>query len=95
MGAGFAASFSGLPRGGQEYRRPHDIRLANGHFADFTPVACGGSCAPANLVWEQNGVVYRIQMRLNPDMKERDQQRILIETANSCVTLASDTLAVK
>jgi hypothetical protein len=52
----------------------------------FRPVSCGGSCAPANLWWEQNGVMYQIQIRLRSDSREKDQERILVETANSTVT---------
>ena len=52
----------------------------------FLPVSCGGSCAPANLWWEQNGVMYPIQIKLKSSTTEKEQERILVETANSTVT---------
>jgi len=52
----------------------------------FRPVSCGGSCAPANIWWEQNGVMYQIQIKLRSDSTEKDQERILVETANATVT---------
>ena len=51
----------------------------------FRAVSCGGSCAPANLWWEQNGVMYQIQIKLGRGTTESDQEKILIETANSSV----------
>lgn len=61
------------------------IRLANGNTAYFSPVSCGGSCAPANLWWVQNGVEYQIQIKLSSLEKKDVQERLLVETANSCV----------
>jgi hypothetical protein len=61
------------------------VQLENGRTAEFRPVSCGGSCAPANLWWEQNGVVYQIQIKLPSDTPEEEQKKILIETANCSV----------
>jgi hypothetical protein len=61
------------------------IRLANGIVAHFSPVSCGGSCAPANLWWVQNGVEYQIQIKFGSAEKKEVQERLLVETANSCV----------
>lgn len=51
----------------------------------FRAVSCGGSCAPANLWWEQSGVMYQIQIKLRNGLTEKDQEKILVETANSTV----------
>ena len=56
----------------------------------FSPVSCGGSCAPANLWWQQNGLMYQIQIKLESRSAERDQEKILVETANSMVTARRD-----
>jgi len=50
-------------------------------------MSCGGSCAPANLWWEQNGATYQIQLKLSSATDEREQERLLVETANSVVPL--------
>jgi hypothetical protein len=62
-------------------------KLNNGIKAKFRPVSCGGSCAPANLWWEQAGAMYSIQIKLNRKMSVNEQKRILVEMANS-MTLA-------
>jgi hypothetical protein len=79
--AGFSGSrdaFAGLPNTRQ-------VVLANGLVGTFRAVSCGGSCAPANLWWEQNGVTYQIQIKLLSTMSENEQERTLVETANSTV----------
>jgi hypothetical protein len=86
--AAFAAGFGGSTR----IFGPHDlpdtrwVALSGGRTGIFRPVSCGGSCAPANLWWEQNGVMYQIQIKLRSDSTEKDQEKILIATANSTVT---------
>lgn len=58
-------------------------KIKNGIEAKFRPVSCGGSCAPANLWWEQAGAMYSIQIKLNRKMSVNEQKRILVEIANS------------
>ena len=83
----FAAGFGGSTR----ILDPHDlpntrhVPLSGGRAGMFRAVSCGGSCAPANLWWEQNGVMYQIQIKLGRGTTESDQEKILIETANSSV----------
>ena len=84
--ATFAAGFSGSTRVFHNLPGTRRVALSGGRAGMFRPVSCGGSCAPANLWWEQNGVMYQIQMKLRSDSNEEDQQKILIETANSTVT---------
>lgn len=81
--AGFAGSrdvVRGIPN-----TRP--VVLANGTTAEFRPVSCGGSCAPANLWWEQGGVQYQIQISLRSTMSEPEQERIILEAANANVVV--------
>jgi hypothetical protein len=61
------------------------VRLADGRIAQFSPVSCGGSCAPANLWWEQNHVMYNIQIKFSSSTPVAEQKKILIETANCSV----------
>ncbi len=61
------------------------VALSNRRTGIFRPVSCGGSCGPANLWWEQNGVMYHIQAQLSPGMPVRDQKETLVEMANSTV----------
>jgi len=41
----------------------------------------------ANLWWKQNTVMYQIQIGLSPEVPEGEQQRILVEMANSTVAV--------
>ena len=86
--AAFAAGFSGSTRifGLQDLPNTHRVALSGGRIGMFRPVSCGGSCAPANLWWEQNGVMYQIQIKLGSGSAEKGQEKILVETANSMVT---------
>lgn len=61
--------------------------------AAFLPVGCGGSCAPANLWWQRDDVVYAIQIMLPYDMAPRAQAKVLVGTANAMVHLTSATEA--
>jgi hypothetical protein len=36
--------------------------------------------------WEQDGVMYTIQIKLPSDMSEGEQESMLTETANSAIT---------
>jgi hypothetical protein len=86
--AAFAAGFGGSTRilGLQDLPNTHRVALSGGRIGMFRPVSCGGSRAPANLWWEQNGVMYQIQIKLGNGPAEKDQEKILLETANSMVT---------
>ena len=66
------------------------VGLSGGRIGMFRPVSCGGSCAPANLWWEQDGVLYQIQIKLRSDLNEKDQEKILVDTANLSVTALRD-----
>jgi hypothetical protein len=89
--ATFAAAFGASAVVSRDVRpRLGGIRLAGGRLGIFMPVSCGGSCAPANLWWEQNGVTYQIQIKLPSTMKEKDQEKILVETANSMVVVRGE-----
>jgi hypothetical protein len=85
--AAFAAGFGGSTRvfGPQDLPNTRRVVLSGGRRGIFRPVSCGGSCAPANLWWEQNGVMYQIQIKLGSDSTKEDQEKILVETANSSV----------
>jgi hypothetical protein len=84
--ATFAACFGGSTRVLRDLPNTRPVALAGGLLGMFRPVSCGGSCAPANLWWEQNGVMYQIQIKLRSTSKEKYQERILVEAANSSVT---------
>lgn len=87
--AGFAANFTAQAK--PNYT-PEDLgnvqrtALAQGLIGFFGPVSCGGSCAPANLWWQQNGTLYQIQLKLSSTMTERDQLKALTAAANSAIT---------
>jgi uncharacterized protein YecT (DUF1311 family) len=87
--ASYAAGFGGSTLILQDRDIPNSTRvtLSDGRTGIFRPVSCGGSCAPANLWWEQNGVMYCIQVKLSPALPEKDQQTILVETANLIVAV--------
>jgi hypothetical protein len=84
-GATFAGNFGGSTQVFRDLPNTRRVKLANGIEGIFRPVSCGGSCAPANLWWEQNRVMYQIQIKLSSTTNEKEQERALIETANSVV----------
>ncbi|MDH5180584.1 MAG: hypothetical protein OEZ39_12070 [Gammaproteobacteria bacterium] len=59
------------------------VQLLNGTNALFRAVQCGGSCAPANLWWQVEGVGYSIQLKLSRKLSEEAQKKAIIEMANS------------
>jgi len=90
--AGFAALFTGSKSVGDvpnEIPETRRRRLANGTQAAFAPVSCGGSCGPANLWWAEKGVMYWIQIKLPSDTEEREQEKLLLTTANAMVRVPS------
>lgn len=87
--ASYAAGFGGssLILHDRDLPKSTRVGLSDGRTGIFRPVSCGGSCGPANLWWEQNGVMYQIRVELSPDLSEKEQQKILVETANSTVAV--------
>ena len=83
--ATYAAGFGASTRLVGDVPHSHRIKLAGGRMAIFSVVSCGGSCAPANLWWEQNGVLYDIQIKLPSSMPEEQQKKILVEAADASV----------
>jgi hypothetical protein len=85
--AAFAASFGGSTQVFRNLPNTRRAVLASGIVGMFRPVSCGGSCAPATLWWEQKGVMYQIQIKLRSTTNRKEQERILIEAADSTVTV--------
>ncbi|HXP40020.1 MAG TPA: hypothetical protein VN833_07095 [Candidatus Acidoferrales bacterium] len=86
--AGFAASFGASDNSRyspQELPNVREVKLATGITGFFRPVNCGGSCAPANLWWKEESVLYQIQLKLPPAMPEQNQQRMITAAANSSI----------
>ena len=75
--AGFAALFAAQANPGyepQELPNVRKVELSEGIVGYFRPVSCGASCAPANLWWKEDRVVYQIQLKLSSTVPEKDQQ---------------------
>lgn len=85
--ASYAAGFGGSTPTFRltELRNTKVAALSHNRVGAFRPVSCGGSCAPANLWWEQDGAMYNFQLKLRSDTPEKDQEKILVETANLSV----------
>jgi hypothetical protein len=83
--ATFAASFMGSTDVEKSIPGTTRAVLANGIAAMFRPVSCGGSCAPANLWWQQGGMTYQIQIKLRSTLSRSEQEKILVATANAMV----------
>ena len=81
----YAAGFGGSTRLLRDLPNTRPVALAGGLSGLFRPISCGGSCAPANLWWEQNGMMYQIQIKLPSKSREKDQERVLVEAANASV----------
>lgn len=85
---GFAAFFSaeGKPKfSPRELPNVEPVNLAHGLHGFFRAVSCGGSCAPANLWWEEKGVLYVIQLELPSDMSDRDQENTIVAVVKSAI----------
>jgi hypothetical protein len=86
--SGFAASFTANARpkyGPKDIGNVREVKLSRGLVGYFRPVSCGGSCAPANLWWEEHQVLYQIQLKLALALTDAGQQRAMIGTANSAI----------
>lgn len=87
--AGFAGSFSAEaePRYNVgDLENVSVVKLTHGLRGFFRAVSCGGSCAPANLWWEQSGIMYQIQIKLPPTLSEESQQKAVVSLADSSIT---------
>ena len=76
MISGSTLSFDSLPN-------TVPVQLQSGTNALFRSVQCGGSCAPANLWWQIDGVEYSIQLKLPSKLSEEAQKKAILEMANS------------
>jgi hypothetical protein len=86
--AGLAAAFAGdfAPKNSpREFPDARKVTLVHGLRGYFRPVSCGGSCAPANLWWDDRGVVYSIQLKLSSSVNEEKQQETTVAVANSAI----------
>ena len=87
VGGDWAGGFGASTEPVDDLPSTRRVQLAGGRTGIFRPISCGGSCAPANLWWEQNGFTYQIQLKLRSDLPEKDQEKILVVTANSSITV--------
>jgi len=86
--SGYAASFSGDSSPNlslRELQNVSEVNLAHGVRGFFRPISCGGSCAPANLWWEDGGILYAIQLKLSSAVSEQDQEKTIKAAANSAI----------
>jgi hypothetical protein len=86
--AGFAALFAAKNNATYSLREignVREVKLAGGKVGFFRSVSCGGSCAPANLWWEQGRTQYQVQLVLVSTLREKQQQRIITAVANSAI----------
>jgi len=88
--ASLAADFIGSTQVFRDLPNTRKVEFGKGIIGMFRPVSCGGSCAPANLWWEQNGVMYQIQIKLASTTNEKEQEKILLEAANSTVPVRKE-----
>lgn len=85
---GFAAFFTAQrePKfNPQELPDVEPVTLAHHLHGFFRAVSCSGSCAPANLWWEQNGVLYQIQLMLNANLSDEDQEKTIVAVVDSAI----------
>ena len=86
--AGFAALFAAQADPSYELQELPNVRkieLSKGFIGYFRPVSCGGSCAPSNLWWKEDRVLYQIQLKLPYTVPENDQRKALVAAANSAI----------
>jgi hypothetical protein len=86
--AGFAGMFFAKANPGyspEQLSNVHEIKLAHGIHGFFRAASCGGSCAPVNLWWEQDHVLYQIQFVLPPHFSDSDQEGSIAKMADSAI----------
>lgn len=84
----FAAGFSADSQpnyGPKDIPNVREVKLSHGLVGYFREVTCGGSCAPANIWWEEDHVLYSLQLKLRLDLSDQDQQREMIAVADSAI----------
>jgi len=81
------ATFVGYFAGERTQRDEHfgePVTLADGKVGYFHARSCGGSCAPSQIEWQRQGVLYSVQLRL--DVKApAEEKRDMVEAANSAI----------
>lgn len=82
MGASFVGWFSA--KVGEVSRHGEVVQLANGLTGYFHAKSCGGSCAPTQIEWEQDGVVYTMQLTLGVKTEDEEKEAIT-NIANSAI----------
>lgn len=86
--AGFAGMFFAMASPGyspDQLSNVHAIELAHGVHGYFRAVSCGGSCAPANLWWEQSHALYQIQLVFRSYFSASEQEDQIAKIANSAI----------
>ena len=86
--SGFAAFFAAQGKTNfspRELGNVESVNLTHGLHGFFRAVSCSGSCAPANLWWEQNGVLYQIQLMLNANLSDENQEKMIVAVADSAI----------
>jgi hypothetical protein len=86
--AGFAAHFAAqaAPKyNPRELGNVQEVKLAHGIRGFFRPISCGGSCAPVNVWWEHDSVLYQVQLELPSTLSERRQERTVTAVADSSI----------
>ncbi len=86
--AGFAASFEANAHpnyGPKDIGNVREVKLSRSLVGYFRPVSCGGSCAPASIWWKEGQVLYQIQLKLSPDLRQDEQQKAITAAANSAI----------
>jgi hypothetical protein len=86
--AGFAASFGTQVDPDFAPQDPvniHKVQLSDGLLGYFSPVSCGGSCAPANFWWKDGRILYQIQLKFPSTLREGDRQKALTAAANPAI----------
>lgn len=85
---GFAASFGGEQKPKfhpQELPNVEPVNLAHHLHGFFRAVSCGGSCAPANPWWEENGILYQVQLELSTSLSDEDQEKTIVAVVDSAI----------
>lgn len=81
--AAFVGYFSGEALG-KFHANGKKVKLANGVTGQFTRKSCGGSCSPSQIWWQQDNVLYTLQLKLAVKTETEEQQAV-IEAANSAI----------
>src|SRR5437588_6741528 len=81
--AAFVGHFTGEAIG-KFHAKGKKVNLSNGVTGYFKRKSCGGSCSPSLIRWQQDNVLYTLQLKLAVKT-EAEEEQVVTAVANSAI----------